>query len=264
MNPLEILNTEKHRLDTNYEKLEGLTPIMYAAKYGLGTYIDKNLSGLDDVLKSQILAKTNVGGLTALHFAARYGQLKETELLLKHGASPFIHSKLGQLPIHSAFTQNKDLQSMKEIFNRLSVYKQTLSLANNYGDTVAHFAAERGLVDVLTTLHSIDADLLNKKNGHGRTPLLTAISSNQAEATRYLLGIGDKTITDNRGRNALHYATLYGSTEVFSMVLPCIPVNHCDNEKYTALQYATDNKQQDKISLLLNAGALTHTVREGP
>lgn len=260
MTPLKTLNEENYQLDKNYKELEGLTPIMFAAKYGLGTYIDEKLSGLSNSLKSQILAKTNDGGLTALHFAARYGNLEETQLLLELGASPCISSKLGQLPIHSAFSQNKDLRSLRDVFDCLSVYKQTLSVSNKNGDTVAHYAAQRGLVDVLTTLHSIDNTLLNNKNDLGRTPLFIAILSNQAEATRYLLNVCEKTITDNRARNALHYATLYGSKEVFSIVLPCLPVDLSDNEKFTALQYAIESKQLDKVSLLLAAGATDFQV----
>ena len=264
MKPIEMIMLKNYPLDSVYEQLENLTPLMFAAKYDCCDYIESKLRSLDENAKHRLLALGNVGGMTPLHFAARYGHLDAVQLLLSQGASPSILSTLDQLPIHSAFNQDNDKQTVTSIFNCLSGYRDTLSVKNFNGDTVAHLAAGLGLVDVLKTIESIDKTLLNKKNKQCMTPLLVAVLSNQLESTSYLLTAADKTITDNKGRNALHYAAIYSTNEMLVQLIPHFSIDQIDSERMTALQFAIKGdikgSNLEQITTLLTAGA--HNVEE--
>lgn len=256
MNPLEIINGQNYPLHRASKDLDNLTPLMFAAKYGLSDYIDNKLSSIqDNEIKSDLLAITNEGGLTSLHFACLYGHVEAIKVLLKHGASISTPSKLGQLPIHSLFSQHNDIQNIKDIFTLLCKDNSQLLAANYNGDIVAHLAAQRGIVDILNYIYSIEPNCLNKKNNQSMTPLLLAVLNNQLDATNYLLNKSDITIRDNNRRNALHYAALYSTSEVLKTTLVHFPINSVDANQKKPLDYARANRNLEKITLLQEAEA---------
>ncbi len=253
--PLERFSKQEFDLKQSYKDLDNLTPVMFAARYGLNNKLCELLKPLDDSERDQILSAKNQGGLTPLHFAARYGQIETTRLLLKYGASPLIASNLAQLPIHSAFNENNSIDTIRTIVQCLMGDKDSISICNQEGDTVAHFAAAFDLTDILKQLHEMDVNLLNKTNNRQSPPLFIAILSNKLDAIEYLLTVTDLTLTDSRGRNALHYAAIYGTDEVLQKIIPYFSVNSIDGEHCTALYFIIKDQQISKMKTLLNAGA---------
>ena len=252
MNPVEMINAQNYPLHQTSRALENLTPLMFAAKYGLSDYIADQLNSIEDG-KAELLAKTNVGGLTPLHYACLYGHVETVKVLLQHRASNSIASKLGQLPIHSLFSQHNNSEKIIEIFTLLCKDKPSLSAVNHNGDNVAHLAAQKGIVDILKYIYMIEPGFLNKKNSQAMTPLLLSVLNNQSDATDYLLSVSEKTITDNQRRNALHYAALYSTPDILKITLPHFSVSAVDANQKKPIDYAIAKKNSDKIHILEEA-----------
>jgi len=229
--------------------------LINAVKDGDLTVITEILKPLSSDEKKKILTKGLVrGGFTALHFAAQKGDSGVVTFLLKQGASPAIRSNRGNLPIHVALSANINHNKILEIYNLLRDCS-SLDQANNEGNTLAHLAAERSLMDILKSLTKSNPELLLRKNNTHQVPLFSAISYSQLEATRFLLTQLGKESTNHQGRNALHIAALEGTVEILQEVLPLF-IKHLDDldrDKYTALHLATLSRDQEKIQCIEEA-----------
>lgn len=190
------------------------------------------MSSLNDDEKHKLLdEKSEKEGYTPLHFAAKFGHLNVVELLLSHGASTTIKSKLLNLPIHVALNANIGEIISKDMFILLYTSNpDTLSCKGSHGNTVAHFAAEHSLVAVLEEIKKYDSPLLVIKNQDSRTPLMIAISKNQEKSTSYLLENTQITIMDEWGNNAQCYADNFSTPTIKTMVQ-----NHFDNLPFDKL-----------------------------
>lgn len=90
----------KNKLNQPVIPQEILPQLHQNAKSGDYDSILSTLSSLNKEEKRKLLdEKSGKEGLTPLHFAAKFGQLKIVELLLSHGASTILRSKLLNLPI---------------------------------------------------------------------------------------------------------------------------------------------------------------------
>lgn len=75
--------------------------------------------------------------------------------------------------------------------------EEELAQADEYGNTVLHYAASRTIAGVVTNLLAKKLDS-NKKNSTGETPLHFAAFSNQKEVIKFLLDRGaDPTISND-------------------------------------------------------------------
>ena len=129
-------------------------------------------------------------GLTALHLAAMYGHADCCAELLALGASPCIRDARGQTPLHKAAYRARlavldilaphcsadcvgqadnfgrtalhvaCMQENGDCLRRLLVLAPSLvTVADNQGNTLAHYAARYDLVEVLTLLAELSLDM---------------------------------------------------------------------------------------------------------
>lgn len=256
MTNLDNLHQNSGPLDKQQKKLENLTPIQFAAKYGEPTFIAEQLALLNDKHRKEVLdMQDEISGLTALHFAARYGQIEVAKILLSYGASPDVQTKLQQLPVQSAFSDKNSKTIIIELFNLLNKNPAYLEHTNYNGETVAHLAAQMDIPEILSIIKEEDETLLNKKNNQSMTPLLVAILNNSIHSIPILLNTKSIKIKDSKSRNALHYATIYGNDACLSLIMPHFNINAPDGEGLTSMDFAVKQQDSEKIKVLKEAGA---------
>lgn len=252
MTPTEKLTLKPYELNRSHKDLENLFPIMYAAKYGITTFITNCLSELSPEELIVIINLTNDNKLTALHFACRYGQTATVEALLSFGALSTKTQGLQQLPIHMAFSDKNDLITCQKLFELLFETGH-LTEKTALNQTIGHLAAEKNAVSVLMAIHAISPTLLMAKDNLSMPPLLSAVINNQKEATDYLLTISDINATNSIGQNALHIAAKYATLEVFTRLLPHFDIEQRDSENHSVLDLAKASNQVSKLPLIEQA-----------
>ncbi|KAI6240934.1 Nuclear factor NF-kappa-B subunit [Aphelenchoides fujianensis] len=123
-------------------------------------------------------------------------------------------------------------------------------------DAPLHYAASRGLTDIVKTICSYGSTNLNLPNGMGLTPLLCAVKNHgvfeeeggyvidNSETIQMLLKFGaDPLITDaTNGRTAMHYAVDRMSPEVIDVFK-----NNLDEDTMTALVNQPDNSKETAL-----------------
>lgn len=239
------------KLDQGYSELEDLTPLLYAAKHGLTPFIRLTLSKLTKEEVTQLLTQTNPGGLTALHFAARYGHVDAVDLLLKCEASRTMPSKLGSLPIHLIFSEKNNTETMECLFNLfMAQAPDCLSRKNNSGENIAHLAASFGAISILTYIATTKADLLIQKDNAAITPFCRAVLNNQIDAINFLLHLPGHDMTNSKGQNALHMAAQLSTPQTMTLLLNYFDINSLDNEGNSALHFVTEAGDHKKIQLI--------------
>jgi ankyrin repeat protein len=124
------------------------------------------------------------------------------------------------------------------------------------GNTVLHYAAEKGHLNVVQELTK---DLENKNpvaTGHfGRTPLHEAAVKGHLEVTKFLCQNNpDISIVDSHdGSNALHLAAYFGrNLEVVKFLADRIPIDIENKNGYTACDRAKSQGHQSIVKYLTN------------
>ena len=239
-------------LNSTYLDLDNLTPILFAAKYGLVEFIASNLSKYNPDETASLLSLTNSAGLTALHLACRYGHVQAAKTLIDYGAPTLQATLLQLLPIHMIFSDKNDLNTCKELFNLFLNVQEAIIKKTSMNETVAHFAASKGVVSILKVIKTASSALLNAKDNHSLTPLLRAVLNNQIEAAKYLLENSDASETNSKGQNALHIAVTSSSIEMMMALLPHFDSNTHDNEGNSALDLAKKFGHKEKEEAIIN------------
>jgi len=124
--------------------------------------------------------------LRAIHVAAKNGEVKTVQMLLRYGVSIEEETSLLRLrPLHLA-TQSGNKAMIKFLLqNRAQVFA-----SNKFGEKAIHLAAKLGSVDVLRILINEGADF-ECSDLQGWRPLHKAVaSSDQPNVIRYLAEIG--------------------------------------------------------------------------
>eukprot|EP00941_MAST-03F_sp_MAST-3F-sp1_P004570 g4570.t1 len=146
----------------------------------------------EDASKLPLAQRKSVGGITALHLAAKEGDTKATRLLLKEGASPdaalnenfpvAVHSKKkknhsaeGQTPLHFAALATEGEAAAKIIRMLLASFGNKLAdIVDVNGDTALHLAGRLGKKDAwdaLTRGKMQSSNSVRTKNKVGEVPV---------------------------------------------------------------------------------------------
>ena len=82
---------------------------------------------------------------------------------------------------------------------------------------------------------------MNETDEHGRSALHHAVEANQPASVQVLLEAdpGLAKLQDSDGRNVLHVATVAGEVELIKEIIKHVDVDSVDNEKHTAVHFAT-------------------------
>ena len=223
-------------------------------------------------------ALQDVGPLTALNWAARYGHASLAEIVLSKGAGGVGDGKRqrpGPTPLRLAIEYNHPdvirvlakhgqqvagaelhmaaSQRSAQAIRVLLELGADMAFKGIEGDTPAHISARRGDIDSMKAF--IDAGLdFHLQNRLGWTVLHEAAFSGHKAMMVFLLGHGGKKVIDvqdPRGKTPLHWALIKPPSEGIIQLL-------CDHGANTDL---ADYEGQTPLSLALGCGRPTTRVR---
>jgi ankyrin repeat protein len=125
-------------------------------------------------------------GMTALHWAARHGDLELTRMLLYAGANVKAATRLGgYTPLLMAADQGH-----ASVIAALVAGGADVKAANALGTTPLMLAAASGNPQAITILVENGAEIEAKETTFGQTPLMFAVSNNRVEAVAALIKAG--------------------------------------------------------------------------
>lgn len=157
---------------------------------------------------------------TALHWAARNGQVEVAELLLNYGIE--------------------------------------VNWAGKNGKTALHYAAEQNNTHLIKILVQYKADM-EYTDIDGQTPLLTAVQNVKLEPAQELVSLGASIeAMDSMHRNALHLSAIVGSRSIHMTRFllergACFEI--CDVKNMLPMHYAIRQGSQETAEALIHAGA---------
>ncbi|MEW6322637.1 MAG: ankyrin repeat domain-containing protein [Acidobacteriota bacterium] len=125
-------------------------------------------------------------GMTALHWAARYGDMELTRMLLAAGANTRATTRLGgYTPLHLA-----SLGGHVGAVRALLAAGADARAVTETGATTVFLAARSGSAEVVTALAENGGDVNAREKAFGQTPLMIAAGLDRAEVVRVLLARG--------------------------------------------------------------------------
>uniref|UniRef100_A0A182LW82 Uncharacterized protein n=1 Tax=Anopheles culicifacies TaxID=139723 RepID=A0A182LW82_9DIPT len=232
-----------------------------------------------------LLKSKNAFGDVPLLIAIRYHEDEIVQILLDHGADPWIEPKV----IHTVAMQNR-----LELLSRLpvGVGRIVASQADGFRDNPLRAAIEANKYELFAMLHKqFEYDLrkgelyhlaarLNRVNclrymrtietqnpeepslinsiseGHSFTPLMIACASGHREAAQFLLENGADGLFQNENNHSpWHFAVYSGKRSILSLLLsnPKLDVNLVTRDKRSALSIAIDTDQtENQFNFLLS------------
>lgn len=173
-------------------------------------------------------------------------------------------------PTYPAVLQATDRGDIAAIA-QLKSNHQDVQAPNTNGYTALHLAAARGAVPTMIALLDAGA-LVNAPalgiQGHGRTPLDSAVFEDKVEAVKLLLTHGARiAAADQGGWIALHYAVHHRANQSLTVLLEAAKQQGVDlnaramgSRGETALMKAAERSHLEGIRLLVNAGAQIDTL----
>jgi len=156
---------------------------------------------LDDLEDINVIVVPS-DGYTALHLAAKSGDVEKIQAVLERKPQLEIHSRTKQFtPLHTAVINNRP-----DAVRSLIKAGADIEARANDGLTSLHLASMKGLSDVVTALLECRADV-RATESNGATPLHAAAYCGHADvATQLLIRGADPVSIDNNGYTPLSLA----------------------------------------------------------
>ncbi|KAJ9587145.1 hypothetical protein L9F63_019333 [Diploptera punctata] len=194
---------------------------------------------------------TDISGNTLLHYAAQYGATDIISILLGYKMDINIINENLQTPALRAASYFK-----WETVKQLLEHGADCTARDKKGDTILHYAAQKGAKNIIRILlgHKMD---INIKNKYLQTPAHLAASYFKWETVKQLLEHGaDCTARDNDGDTILHYAAQKGAKNIISILLGHkMDVNIKNKYLQTPAHRAASNLEWETVKQLLEHGA---------
>ncbi|XP_071098532.1 serine/threonine-protein phosphatase 6 regulatory ankyrin repeat subunit B-like [Haliotis cracherodii] len=230
------------RFDINGRGNNGWTPVMYAAANGMKRVFDLLVAEGAD------LSLEDDNNSFLFHVASVGGNISIVEDLLPH-------SDINSRGDHGrTAVMNAAWSGQSHIFKFLESQNVDLELADDYKDTVLHFACEGG--DAAIVEHLLPTVDLNSRGRNGRTPVMIAAQCGNRELFTLLVSKDvDLTLTDDYNNNILHLACQGGNRLIIEHLLPLFDINSQGQDGRTAVMYAAVNGLRSVFDLLVSNGA---------
>ncbi len=193
-------------------------------------------------------------GWTPLHAAAGNGHEAVVEILIEQGADIKARNNKGSTPLHAAAWPGH-----KAVVKVLLEHNATVNAQDKKGATPLYHAAWEGHKDVVEILLEQGADVNMNRVGESWTPLLHATMAGHAPVVKALLENGAKVdVGDDSGVTPLCYAIQDKNEESVRMLIEAgADVNKLVYKKLelTALSWAVWFGNAGIVQILIEAGA---------
>lgn len=235
---------------------KGLSSLQLIVDKGLDVYL-KELKPTPE----QINSKTSY---TLLQLAAARGHLHTTERLLSLGAEPQEKTPNGNSILFNALilptVYNKTMKENKQaIYALLSKYCKT-DERNDSGESILHIMSIYGYETLLQEILTQAKPLAFIPDNLMHYPVHSAILNGRHDCVQLLLAVdGMGALTDEKGRNALHYAAEYGNEEMVNICLKSIPKDSVDGQNRTPLILATIAHNNVAVAKLIDDALVNMT-----
>ncbi|MDR2343539.1 MAG: ankyrin repeat domain-containing protein [Spirochaetaceae bacterium] len=224
-------------LNFNQRAADGNSPLHYAVKE---RYRGFTLFLLDHMADPNI---KNTTGDTALHEAARIGDIEIMRALLDHGANVNIQDGQGNTAMHIAIP----FEAHRAALELLLSYRANPNLRDERGDSPAHIVISLNRTpDILETLLRNNADV-TIHNIEGKTPLFLAVEQNRNALLPLLVKYNsDIFALTNEGSTPFGLA-LGGSKETLNHLITGETVLQSDTNGNTPLIVAVQSGAEPEI-----------------
>ncbi|XP_046551064.1 ankyrin repeat domain-containing protein 17-like [Haliotis rubra] len=274
------------------------TPVMVAGEKGHKEVVELLLhracyDGRVDVVKDVLsLNSVDINSRgnkrrTPVMVAEERGHTEVVKLLVKHEANLSIKDDHGNNILHLAsyggrvdvlkyllFLNSVDIDSRgwdggrpvmaagerghKEVVELFVEHGANLLLHDRKGNNVLHHACNRGHLDVVKYVLSLNSLDINSRGWERRTPVMVAAESGHTDVVALLVKHGaNLRVTDRLGDNILQRACYTGRFDVVKYVLSLntVDVNSRGNRKRTPVMVAGERGHKDVVELLVKHGA---------
>ncbi|KAH7864744.1 hypothetical protein Vadar_033323 [Vaccinium darrowii] len=192
----------------------------------------------------------DAGGRTALHFAAAEGKTHVCKYLVQDlGLDVNMKDRKGETPLNYA-----TLGQQNQTVAWLMANGANPNLANEKGFCGLHYAAEKGLKDLMRLLISKGAEI--EAESHAGTPLQCAAAHGRKEAVKMLLDRkANPNMVCHQTFTPLVNSILAGSFECASLLIKAGADPSLGSNGQTPLGIAAAQGETEVIKCLLKAGA---------
>ena len=216
----------------------------------------------------------NDGGDTALHYAAKEGLLEVLKFMINHSKCNLMATnKWGETILHCAV---KHIEVVKYLIIEFNY--DPMTVINDGGDTVLHYTAKEGLLDLLKFMISHHNCNLMATNKRGETILHCAVK--HIDVVRYLIiecNCDPMTVINDGGDTALHYAAKEGLLDLLKFTINHSKCNvmatnkrgetilHCAIEHIEVVKYLIIECNYDPMTVINDGGdtVLHYAAKKG-
>lgn len=199
------------------------------------------------------LSASALGGMTAMHWAAKNGSMEIVDMLLEAGADVNAGNKVGKTPVALAAESGQ-----VEVLGRLIEKGATIDTVDEIGGTPLLWAAALSKNPATVAFLIEQGADVNVVDSNGMTPLIWAAGIGQPESVALLIENGaDLEIVEmHQKETALMRAARIGNTESLGAILAAEPNLETANMLgQTAAMIAAASAPVAKLQALVEAGA---------
>ena len=233
-------------------------------------------------------------GYTAVHCAARKGNLNVLKLLKESGANIHAQTERGDNVIMSASPGTGHCDTVKWLIEQ----GVDVNHCDKTGYTAVHCAAHKGNLDVLKLLKESGANIHAQTESGDNVIMSASLGTGDCDTVKWLIEQGvDVNHCDKTGCTAVHCVAQEGNLDVLKLLKESganihaqiergdnviklaslgtgdcdtvkwlieqgVDVNHCDKTGYTAVHNAAQEGNLDVLKLLKESGANIHAQTE--
>ena len=206
------------------------------------------------------LEAKNKAKKTALHCAARTGNIEVVNLLLEKGAKLEAKDKDGNTPLFHAI-----ICGHKQVVEQLFISGADLEARNKRQKTPLHLESYMGNPKSVQLILERKPNLLEAKDEDGENPLFTAIRHQHEQVAEQLIISGaDLEARNKYQENLLHCASSRGNIKIVKLLLEKNPdlLQAKDEDGNTPYNIAEKFEEYEVLTLLQNASANLNATKK--
>lgn len=244
-----LSNTGDKQADINARDFLGNSALHACIRWSAGKAAAALINHDAQYNGKKLLNARNLAGKTALHEAARQGDMGFLRSLLTSGADINAVDETGKTALTDAIQADRS-----EVVILLLERGASPVMQDMYGRNAYHEAVEFSSRDIINRLRRAGGNAMSR-DSYGRTPLSLSFRKGP-ETVMAVIGT-DTNIVDSDGNTPLHTAVSERASEevLNALIAARFPVNNRNRTGSTALVLAVRSGQENLGRILLAAGA---------